>query len=51
LNLFGPSDVVVCERTSGESRLRRLDENELGEWLKQYSLAELFDKGVLGGLP
>jgi predicted ATPase len=51
LNLFGPDEVVVCERTEGRSALRRLELSELNDWLKQYSLAELYDKGVLGGRP
>lgn len=51
LNLFEPEEVVVCERSAGASTLRRLRRQDLEEWLKQYSLAELFDKGVLGGRP
>ncbi|HEX6812632.1 MAG TPA: AAA family ATPase [Planctomycetota bacterium] len=51
LNLFAPDEIAVCERADGKSTIRRLDRTGLDEWLKDYSLAELFDKGVLGGRP
>lgn len=51
LDLFEPSDVVVCEREQGASTLRRLDRMELEQWLATYTLGQLFDKGVLGGRP
>ncbi len=51
LNLFAPEDVIVCERDDGATTLRRLDTADLSAWLVKYSLAELFDKGVLGGRP
>ena len=51
LNLFEPEEVVVCERSEGRSVLRRLERSDLSAWLKEYSLAQLFDKGVLGGQP
>lgn len=37
--------------TKGESSFRRLDVEELKPWLEDYSLAELYDKNVLGGRP
>jgi predicted ATPase len=51
LSHFGPENVVVCERASNASHFRRLDRKDLEHWLADYSLAELFDKGVLGGRP
>ncbi len=45
-----PDAVVVCERGfDGDTGLSRLPQEELGEWLKDYRLAELWKKGVLGG--
>ena len=41
--------IVVCERDEGGSRLRRLDPEELGAWLDQYSLGELWRMGEIGG--
>ncbi len=51
LDHFEPSEVVVVEREKGASTLRRLDEAALAEWLEDYSLSEVFDKGVIGGRP
>jgi hypothetical protein len=31
--------------------LKRLDEEELSSWLDEYTLSEIFDKGVIGGRP
>ena len=51
LNEFAPEDVVVVERTQGESTFRRLESGHLSEWLKEYTLGELWQKNVLGGRP
>lgn len=51
LNEFEPEDVVVCDRQNGASRLRRIAPDELTEWLKEYSLGELWEKNILGGRP
>jgi len=51
LNEFAPEDVVVVERSQGQSTFRRLDRGQLSEWLNEYSLGELWQKNVLGGRP
>jgi predicted ATPase len=51
LDHFEPDEVVVVEREGGHSVLKRLDTDELAGWLEDYSLAEVFDKGVIGGRP
>ncbi|MEA3403159.1 MAG: AAA family ATPase [Armatimonadota bacterium] len=49
---FQPQDVVVVERDEqGCSLFRRLSEDELSEWLEDYSLGELWQKNVIGGRP
>jgi len=50
LNEFAP-DVIVVERTNGESTFKRLDSSHLSEWLEEYSLGELWQKNVVGGRP
>src|SRR6266566_7879228 len=47
LNEFAPEDVIVVERTNGESTFRRLDSSELSEWLEEYALGELWQKMFL----
>ena len=51
VEMFGPQEIVVVERCRRESTYRRLDEERLGEWLEEYTLAELWNKNVLGGRP
>lgn len=50
---FEASDLVVVERdeVNRQSQFRRLDEGALADWLARYSLAELWEKNVLGGRP
>ncbi len=51
INGFSPEDVVVVDRHGRESAFRRLSSVELGEWLDEYSLSELWEKNVIGGRP
>jgi len=51
LNEFSADDVIVVDRKDGKSLLRRLDEDDLQEWLEDYSLGELWKKNIIGGRP
>ncbi|MCB9520291.1 MAG: AAA family ATPase [Myxococcales bacterium] len=51
LDHFEPGEVVVVDRESGASTLTRPDAGELAAWVEDYSLSEVFDKGVIGGRP
>jgi hypothetical protein len=51
INEFEPEDVIVVERTEGESVFRRLDSAKLSGWLEDYTLGELWQKNVFGGGP
>lgn len=51
LDYFEPEDVVVVDRVDGASTFRRLNRDDLVEWLKQYSLGELWQKNVFEGGP
>lgn len=51
LDECAPEDVLVVERHDGASEYRRLASDRLQEWLQDYSLAQLFEKNVLGGHP
>ena len=44
-----PDTVVICERGDNGTRLKRLDSDKLKDWLKRYSLGELWMKGEIGG--
>jgi predicted ATPase len=51
LNQFTPEHVIVAENDDGATTFSRLDEKALADWLKNYSLGELWEKNVLGGRP
>lgn len=51
LNAFEPQDVVVVERESGATVLKRLDAEDLKGWLEDYNLGDLWKRNVLGGRP
>ena len=44
-----PESVVVCEKHNGATSCKRLDAGELGHWLENYRLADLWSSGELGG--
>lgn len=44
-----PEAILVCERDSEGTHLRRLEREPLKEWLEKYSLGELWRMGEIGG--
>jgi len=44
-----PESVVICEKADRQTKLKRLDKNELSRWLDNYRLGELWISGELGG--
>ncbi|MEX1042573.1 MAG: AAA family ATPase [Pirellulaceae bacterium] len=51
LDFFDPEDVVVVNSHTGCSEFARLSSAELGEWLEQYTLGEIWEKNIVGGGP
>ncbi len=51
IDCFEPGDIVVVDREERNTTFRRLNEDDLEEWLENYSLSELWEKNVLGGRP
>lgn len=51
LDQFEPEDVIIAEREGMATQLRRLDPEQLEQWLEDYSLGELWEKNELGGRP
>ncbi len=51
VNEFDAEDLVVVDRSQGKSSFHRPDARTLGDWLKEYSLGELWKKNILGGRP
>jgi len=51
VNEFDVSDLIVVDKKGGASVFKRLDIEQLGEWLDEYSLGDLWKKNLLGGRP
>ena len=51
VNQLAPADVIVTERHHGASVFHRLDASSLEDWLRDYSLGELWKMNVVGGRP
>ena len=51
LDHFEPEDVLVADRVERETKLRRLDSEDLSVWLEDYSLGQLWEKNWFGGRP
>lgn len=51
LDHFEPVDVLVADRVDGATTLRRLEREPLADWLKEYSLGQLWEKGEFAGRP
>jgi predicted ATPase len=48
---FAPEDVIVVNRRERASTFERLREEQLKEWLEDYTLGQLWEKNVVGGGP
>jgi len=49
LDEFDVDDLIVVELENGVSVFKRLEEEQFKEWLKDFSVGELWSKNVLGG--
>jgi predicted ATPase len=45
-----PENVIVCNRSKSGTYLKRIDKEQLKEWLVKYSLGDLWRIGEIGGL-
>lgn len=46
---FEAEDIVVVDRDKSGSRFSRLEPDRLADWLKDYTLGELWEKNVIAG--
>jgi len=44
-----PESVLVCEKENGQTHIKRLNQNDLAHWLKDYRLGSLWLSGEIGG--
>jgi predicted ATPase len=47
----GPEDVVVANLEEGATTFQRLDPESLADWLKDYSLSQIWETNLFGGRP
>lgn len=51
LNQFSPEAIVIAEHDGMRTQFRRLAEQDLSNWLDDYSVGDLWEKNVIGGRP
>ncbi len=51
VNQFTADDILVVERKDDQTIFARQSSVDLKDWLKEYTLGELWEKNVLGGRP
>ena len=52
VDAFGLDEILVLEpRDDGRTTIRRCDEKDYRDWLKEYTAGELWQKNLLGGHP
>ncbi len=51
LDEFRADQIIVVNHHNGETVLERQDPNRLSDWLKEYTLGQLWEKNELGGQP
>lgn len=51
LDHLDPEDVLVASRAHGATAISRLESARLAEWLKEYSLGQLWEKNEFSGRP
>jgi predicted ATPase len=48
---FEPEDVITVDREDNQSVFKRLNSEEIKEWLEDYTLGDLWNKNVIGARP
>ncbi len=51
LDNFEPEDVITVDREDNQSVFRRLNSEDLKDWLEDYTLGDLWNKNVIGARP
>ena len=48
---FDLEDLIVVDRKDNQSVFKRLDAEEYEQWLEEYTLGEIWQKNLIGGVP
>jgi predicted ATPase len=49
LSEFDPGQIITVDQVDGATRFQRLTAEALGEWLDDFTLGELWQKGTIRG--
>ena len=44
---FYPEDIITVDQISGESKFKRLNNNELQQWLEDYTIDDLWKRNII----
>ena len=50
-NFFSPEDFIVTELKDGVSVFRRLEREQVQQWLDEYGMGDIWSKNLIGGRP
>jgi predicted ATPase len=48
---FSPEDIITVDREDNQSVFVRQNSESLKDWLQEYSIGDLWNKNVIGGMP
>ena len=48
---FDIEDLIVVDRVDNHSEFKRLKEEDYRQWLEEYSLGDIWQKNLIGGVP
>ncbi|PWK22648.1 putative ATPase [Arcicella aurantiaca] len=48
---FSPEDIITVDREDNQSVFVRQNSESLKDWLREYSIGDLWNKNVIGGMP
>lgn len=51
LDFFHVNNIIVVETKDDSTVFNRLDQDKLTEWVKDYTMSELWEKNLIGGRP
>jgi predicted ATPase len=48
---FDIEDIIVVDRKNNQSEFTRLDKEKYADWLDEYTVGEIWQKNIIGGVP
>lgn len=51
INEFSYEDIIIADRINGQSVFRRLDKEEVQNWLDEFAMGDIWARNIIGGTP